>query len=363
MNVQSDVRVGTPASPELTREELQLATRNHGMPLEALRYPSTPVGLHYVLVHYDIPVVDPDAWRLTLSGRFSKRLELSLHDIEARPAVSRRVTMECAGNGRATLTPRAISQPWLHEAVGNAEWTGTPLRPLLDEAGLADDAVEVVFTGMDRGVEGGIEQRYERSLPVDELRSDDVLLAYAMNGASLPPQHGYPVRLLVPGWYGMTSVKWLTAITAVAAPFEGYQQLHSYRFRQRSDDPGEPVTRQVPRSLMAPPGIPEFFSRHRVVHLGPCELEGRAWSGSAAIARVEVSTDGGATWQDAALDEQPDPRCWRRWSHRWDPTAPGTYVLLSRATDATGATQPLEPQWNLGGYAVNAVQRVTVTVR
>ena len=216
-------------SSGVSLEELQLAARNHGMPLEALQHEITPIGLHYLLVHYDIPVVDPATWRLGIEGRTT--LTLSLDDLRAREAVTAPVTMECAGNGRAMLEPRPISQPWLAEAIGTAEWTGVRLKPLLEEAGLADAAVEVVFTGLDRGVEGGVEQLYERSLSVADALQDDVLLAYACNGAPLPPQHGFPLRLLVPGWYGMTSVKWLERITVVDEPFTGYQMVTDYRMR------------------------------------------------------------------------------------------------------------------------------------
>src|SRR3712207_1412447 len=268
------------------------------MPLEALRHEVTPVGLHYLLVHYDIPIVDPATWRLTLG-----EMELTLAEIEARPAVTRPVTMECAGNGRAKLAPRPVSQPWLLEAVGTAEWTGTPLAPLLEEAGLLDDAVDVVFTGLDAGVEAGLPQRYERALSVADALGPDVLLAYAMNGVDLPPQHGFPLRLLVPGWYGMTSVKWLHAITVVDEPYAGYQNVTAYRLRTDKDDPGEPVTRMVPRSLLTPPGVPDFMTRRRFLPAGEVTLSGRAWSGYGPIERVEVSVDGGASWAPAGLDE------------------------------------------------------------
>ena len=229
--------------------ELQLAARNHGMPLEALRYPVTPAGLHYLLIHYDIPFVDPASFELSVGGLVARPLELSLDDLRARPAVELEVTMECAGNGRALLPgPRPVSQPWLAEAVGTAAWRGTPLAPLLDEAGPLDGAREVVFTGLDRGYEGGEEQVFERSLPLDEALRDDVLLAYEMNGAPLLPQHGFPLRLVVPGWYGMTHVKWLTRITVVAEPFTGYQQAHAYRFRRDEDDEGEPLDPHLRRA-------------------------------------------------------------------------------------------------------------------
>ena len=347
-------------SDGISLEELQLAARNHGMPLEALRHELTPPGLHYLLVHYDIPAVDPAAWRLGVGGRVERELELSLEDLRARPAVTVPVTMECAGNGRARLDPRPVSQPWLSEAVGTAEWTGTPLAPLIEEAGLAADALEVVFTGLDRGVEGGEEQVYERSLPVADALGDDVLLAYDMGGAPLLPQHGFPLRLMVPGWYGMTSVKWLRRITVVAEPFTGYQNAAAYRFRQDPDEPGTPVTRMEPRSLMVPPGIPDFLTRRRFVGPGPVRLEGRAWSGWGPIERVEVSVDGGATWRAAELGEPPGPAAWTPWSIDWE-APPGEYELCARAHDATGRSQPEAPQWNVGGYANNAVQRVPVT--
>jgi DMSO/TMAO reductase YedYZ molybdopterin-dependent catalytic subunit len=189
-----------------------------------------------------------------------------------------------------------------------------------------------------------------------------VLLAYEMNGAALPPQHGYPLRLLVPGWYGMTSVKWLTRITAVREPFEGFQQV-VYRFRQNPDDEGTPVTRMNPRSLMIPPGIPEFLTRKRFVETGRHRLRGRAWSGWASIERVEVSTDGGTTWAEATLGEAASPFGWRPFTFHWTATEPSESELCCRATDAAGNTQPLEQPWNYHGFANNMVQRIPVEVR
>ena len=345
----------------LTFDELRLAGRNHAMPLEALRYDVTPVGLHYLLIHYDIPVVNPGSWQLEIDGAVEQGLQLSLDDLRRRPAVTQDVTLECAGTGRARLTPRALSQPWLHGAIGTGTWTGTPLRPLLEEAGLAADAVDVVFTGADRGVEGGIVQQYRRSLPVAEATRDEVVLAYELNGAPLPVQHGFPVRLLVPGWYGMTSVKWLERITVSTTAFDGYQQTVGYRFRQEESEPGEPVTRIAIRSLIAPPGIPDFMTRARYVTAGTVSVTGRAWSGRGAVTNVEFSADGGERWIPAEVHPARGPHAWHRWQVDWH-ARPGEYVLCCRATDETGETQPLEPPWNLGGYAVNDVHRVPVTV-
>jgi DMSO/TMAO reductase YedYZ molybdopterin-dependent catalytic subunit len=342
--------------------ELQLAARNHGMPLEALRYPVTPAGLHYLLIHYDIPVVDPATFTLTVEGNVQRPLSLTLDDLRARPAVDLEVTMECAGNGRALLPdPRPLSQPWLSEAVGNGAWTGTPLAPILAEAGPLDDAVEVVFTGLDRGVEGGESQQYERSLTVEEALGDDVLLAYGMNGGPLLPQHGFPLRLVVPGWYGMTQVKWLTRITVVSEPFTGYQQAHAYRLKRSEDDPGEPLSRTFPRALMVPPGLASFPERERSLQAGPTTIEGRAWSGWAPINSVEVSVDDGANWTEAELEPTGQRWAWRGWRFDWDST-PGDHVLCCRARDEAGNAQPDEADWNVGGYANNGVQRVPVRV-
>ena len=347
----------------ISQNELALAARNHGMPLEALRYPVTPVGLHYLLIHYDIPDVDADAWALRVDGRVKQPLSLSLAELRERPAHEVTSTMECAGNGRALLAPHVVSQPWLLEAIGTGRWRGVRLKELLAESDLLDDAVEVVFTGLDRGVEKDVEQNYQRSLALDDALGDDVLLAYEMNGAPLLPQHGFPLRLLVPGWYGMTSVKWLARIEVVAEPFQGYQMTAGYRFRADEDDEGRPVTRIQPRALMVPPGIPDFDTRARVLESGRCELEGRAWSGWAPVNRVEVSVDGGNTWADADLEPLGSRWAWRGWRYEWNADEPGEYVLCCRASDEAGNVQPDEAIWNVGGYSNNALQRVPVTVQ
>ncbi len=345
----------------VTLQELQLAARNHGMPLEGLRYDITPLGMHYLLTHFDIPATADQEWTVQVSGRVRDPLILTMDQLRARPAVTLAVTLECAGNGRARLLPRPHSQPWLSEAVGTAEWTGTPLAPILDEAGLADDAVDVKFTGADHGIQGEVEQDYERSLSIAEARRPDVLLAYAINGQALPPQHGYPIRLIVPGWYGMASVKWLRQITVLSEPFDGFQ-MDAYRVRQLAQDEGVLVTRIQPRALMIPPGFPEFFERTRMVESGPVRLEGRAWSGWAPITRVEVSTDGAMNWSEAQLGAPLGAHGWTSWSFDWD-AAPGDHELLARATDGAGNVQPIEPPWNHHGVENNSVQRVPVTVR
>lgn len=355
---------GLEADPRFHREELQLAFRNRAMPLEALHYDVTPVGMHYTLIHYDVYPASPSeaaAWRLEIGGHVRRPLTLSLEGLKARPSRTVAVTLECAGDGRALMQPRSISQPWLTGAVGTAEWTGTPLRPLLEEAGLLEGVVDVVFTGADRGVEGGLVQDYQRALSREEALRDELLLAWAMNGRPLEPQHGFPLRLVVPGWYGMAHVKWLRSIEALPTPFAGYQHT-AYQYTQSRQEPGEPVTLMRVRSLMAPPGIPDFLTRTRFVPRGQVELRGRAWAGRAQIEEVQVSVDGGATWRPAEVSPPTSPHSWQLWRFTWQAHTPGIYDLVCRARDSGGNLQPLEPYWNARGMGNNVAHRVRVQV-
>ena len=317
--------MATTTEPTITRDELQLATRNHGFPLEMLRHDITPVGLHYLLVHYDVPDVHPDAWALEVRGAVDAPVFLGLEDLRRRPSTSVTMTMECAGNGRALLTERPISQPWLVEAVGTATWTGVPVADLLDEAGADDSAVDVLFTGADRGVEGGEAQSYARAVPIEECRRDDVMLAYEMNGVPLPPQHGFPLRLVVPGWYGMANVKWLTSIEVLDRAVSRLPAGHGVPVpRPTPMIRAEPVTRVAPRSLMMPPGVPDFLTRRRFLPAEPVELMGRTWSGRVPGRRRRGldrrRDDVGAMPSSVPTASRYE---WRRWTLRWDDPEPG----------------------------------------
>ncbi len=347
---------------DFSRDEVRLAGRNSGTLLEALRWDLTPAGMHYLLIHFDVPFVETaDDWTLSIGGLVEEPLKLTLDDLKRRPVRSLRVTLECAGNGRAGLTPRRSSQPWHHEAVGTAEWTGTPLKGLLEEAGLSPRGRDVVFYGRDRGFSGGIEHDYGRSLVPDKALGDDVLVVWAMNGAPLLPQHGFPLRLVVPGWYGMASVKWLDRIDVIDRPFDGYQQVGSYIYRERADDPGTPITTMRVKSLIVPPGVPDVYTRRRLVERGRVELFGRAWSGAGVpIEKVEVAIDG--QWQNARLAPDIGRYAWRGWRLHWEAT-PGEHELMCRATDANGDVQPIAPRFDMSGFGNNAVHRIDVTVR
>jgi len=345
-----------------SRDEVRLANRNPGTLLEALRYELTPLGLHYLLIHFDVPFVAEAAdWTLAIGGMVARPLKLTFNDLKRFPERTLRVTLECAGNGRAVTAPRSQSQPWHHEGVGTAEWTGTPLKQILYQAGLATNARDIVFYGKDHGFSGGIEHDYGRSLSPKQALAEDVLLAWAMNGAPLLPQHGFPLRLIVPGWYGMASVKWLDRIQVIDCLFDGYQQVGTYIYREKTDEAGVPITTMRVKSLMVPPGVPDVYTRHRLVEQGRVELIGRAWSGAGVpIAKVEVAVDG--HWHTSVLDPEAGRYAWRGWRFEWQ-AAPGEHELMCRATDSNGEVQPLEQRFDRAGFGNNAVQRVQVTVR
>jgi DMSO/TMAO reductase YedYZ molybdopterin-dependent catalytic subunit len=219
-----------------------------------------------------------------------------------------------------------------------------------------------VFTGHDQGYDLGVHHAFERALPLEEAMASEVILAWEANGQPLLPAHGFPLRLIVPTWYGMASVKWLKAITVIDHPFQGVQQTQVYRQTFSASDTGRPIQRKSVRSTLKPPGDPDLLSRKRFVERGTHVLRGMAWSGHGPITTVEVSTDGMRTWQPAELGPTGFPFTWTPFEFAWQATAPGEVELASRATDATGNVQPLRPFWNVQGMAQNAVERVAVQV-
>ena len=325
---------------------------NAATPLNALTSAATPNGLFYLRSHSSPPTLDARTWRLTVKG--VSELALSLADLQAMTDVSVKVTMECAGNGRSGMNPHPGGTPWDLGAASTTEVTGVPLAMVLAAVGVYDSTVEVLFTGADSGeVEPGRFETYRRSLPVGAALDPRVLIAWAMGGEPLVPAHGAPVRLVVPGWYGMASVKWLTEIETIAEPFSGYYQDVKYVYDGEDGlADGTPVTTARVRSLVTAPADGDLIS-------GEVEVLGAAWSGEGAISSVEVSVDGGASWQHAELTSPRSPDAATLWKLAWAPGV-GTHELVARATDAAGNVQPLEPVWNAHGYGNNAVHRVTV---
>ena len=330
--------------------------------LPSLNSWTTPTERFYARSHFsDIPQAD-DSWRLTVDGEVEHPLDLALSDLLSMPSRTLAATLECAGNSRLYLSPPAEGIGFLHGAVGNAEWTGVPLRDLLSRAAPKPGAVEALFEGADVGEEEEegetLEVKFARSLPLEKAMHPDTLVAYRMNGEPLLPVHGSPLRLIVPGWYGMASVKWLRRISLLSEPFQGFFQGRRYVYitSGEAQERWEPVTTLKVKSLITRP-------RHgEVVRRGPYVVEGAAWSGDGPIARVQVSLDGGDDWRDAELFGPEAPGAWRRWRLRWDASTLGHFVLMSKATDSAGNVQPASVPWNFRGYANNAIHSIAVEV-
>jgi len=314
----------------------------------------------YVRNHFQIPQLDASSWRLNVVGLVERPLSLSLRDLVKMPSQTQFVTLECAGNGRSLLGPHVNGEQWNLGAVSTAEWTGVPLAEVLVRAGVKAGPSEVVFRGADSGkLDASSEPiRFERSLSIENAQASEVLLAYAMNGEALPIVHGYPLRVIVPGWYALASVKWLTEIDVVREPFRGYYQTETYFYEwQRGEQVvREPVSLQRVRSLITEP---ETDSE---VEQGELPIRGVAWSGAAPIARVEVRI-GGDSWQDARLVGERKRHSWQGWELIARLARPGPVVISARATDMASRTQPDSPDWNRLGYGNNAIQKVRVDVR
>jgi len=316
----------------------------------------TPTSLFYIRSHFRAPTLDERSYRLRIDGAVRVPLSLTYDEIRQLPSETRVATLECAGNSRVFLVPQVGGAQWELGAVGNAEWTGVALRSLLERAGLEQDACEIVFEGADRGTPseppvppGSIS--YARSLPRHKAMEPEVVIAYQMNGRDLPLDHGYPMRVVVPGHYGMASVKWLTHIEAVKEPFAGYWQTSDYGYWDRVGE--QPVRRPLAemqiKSEITRPAVYETLAPNRVY-----TISGAAWSGEADVTDVEVSTDGGHTWAQAQILDAIQRHAWRRWTYDWlTPSKPGRYTLLARATDADGNVQPDVHDPNYGTYVIN----------
>jgi len=318
-----------------------------------------PNARFYIRNHFQIPQLDPAAFRLTVGGLVDRPLSLTTRDLHNMRSQTLVVTLECAGNGRSLFTPPVDGEKWALGAVSTAEWTGVPLVEILDRAGVRPGARDVLFRGADCGtVPGGVEStRFERSLSLDTARDSEALLAYAMNGEPLPIQHGYPLRLIVPNWYAVASVKWLTDIEVSDRPSAGHYQhdKYWYEWEREGGIVREPVTLQQVRALVTEP------APQARVHAGEVAIRGVAWSGAAPIARVEVAI-GGDSWQEARLVGDRHRHSWQWWELITRVDNPGKLTLRARASDFAGRTQPERAEWNRLGYGNNAIQQVPIEV-
>jgi DMSO/TMAO reductase YedYZ molybdopterin-dependent catalytic subunit len=323
---------------------------------EALWSPLTPASGFFVRNHFPIPDVDAGNWRLRLLDEKKTLGQWTLGQLKEMTQHEVTATLECAGNGRRRLNPKVAGVEWDELAVGTATWRGVRLRDLLPRS-LDEQVRELVFEGADRGVEGGRSMGYERSLPVADAIADEVLVALQMNGQTLPREHGAPARLIVPGWYGVASVKWLKEIRLSRTPFEGWFQRDRYVYRQSASGRDGPVARLRLKSLILSPAAGETIGRGKQV-----EIKGIAW-GSQGVDAVEVSVDGGANWHPARLLDSPSRERARRFLWEWVPARIGPASLVVRARDEQGHLQPEHDDWNLFGYGQNGWHRRAVTVR
>lgn len=329
----------------------------------------TPVERFYVRNHFPMPRIDLPAWRLRVEGAVERELTLTLDELRRLPSRTTTALLECAGNNRVYLAPRAAGVQWALGAVGNAEWTGVPLAAVLDRAGVRGAAVEVILEGADSGATADFPPpfrtpgrvQFARSLPLAKARQADVLLAYRMNGADLTAAHGQPLRAIVPGWYGMASVKWLTRLVVTDRPFRGYFHTLDYAyFERRHGQPTlETVTELQVKAQIARPYAGEVIAAGR-----PFRVFGAAWTGESEVDRVDVSTDDGRTWNAARLLDRPVAHAWRLWEYEWRvPAATGRYVLKARAHDRRGRTQAAERDLGRRSWMISHVLPITVAVR
>jgi DMSO/TMAO reductase YedYZ molybdopterin-dependent catalytic subunit len=324
----------------------------------------TPVEHFYVRNHMPTPAgLDPATWTLQIDGEVDSPVTLSLDELRKMPAATVTTVLECAGNGRAFYEPPVAGIQWQKGAVGNARWTGVRMADVLKRAGIRTTARFVTMNGADRGM--GQQPDFVRQLPVDKALHADTLIAYEMNGQAIHPLHGFPLRAIVPGWEGAYSIKWLTELRVLDKEFDGFWVATGYRYPTKVVAPGAavdakdmaPLTGLVVKSLITKP------LDAAVLAPGKIDVAGFAWAGETDIARVDVSIDHGASWQPARLVGERAKYSWRRFEYTFQPSRPESYLILSRATDASGRTQPMTPPWNPSGYLWNAPDSVRIEVK
>jgi DMSO/TMAO reductase YedYZ molybdopterin-dependent catalytic subunit len=338
---------------------------NLEMPFETTDNFITPTKSFYVRTHFPIPSIDRDAWWLHVEGEVEKPFAINYEELLRLKSMTIPVTMECAGNNRNFLEPKVKGVQWGLGAVGNAEWTGVPLSILLDRAVVRSNAREVILEGADHGILDDPkgppgELRFSRSVPLAKAQRD-VLLAYRMNGNDLPPEHGFPLRAVVPGWYAVASIKWLQRIIVTSQPFTGYYQTIDYSYWKRRGDIAElsPVAELEVKAEIVKP-----FQGETVPANSSVRVYGAAWASGGEVARVEVSADGGSTWKGAKLLGEPKSNAWRLWEFNWKtPSAPGKQTLVARATDSFGRTQPAHRDPDRGTYMINHLLPIVVEVK
>jgi sulfite oxidase len=357
-----------PGSPGTKREMIVRSARplDLEMPLEGFSDYITPIDRFFVRSHVYTPRVDIATWRLSVDGDVTTKLALTMDDLRRMPSAEVVSVLECAGNGRSFYEPPMPGMQWGHGAVGNGRWRGVRLADVLKRAGRASTSKEVLFNGADVPI--GTMPDFQRSIPIAKALHPATLLAYDMNGETLPVEHGFPLRVVVPGWAGDSWIKWVTSISVLDREHDGFWMARAYRHPGVPAQPGlpiapelmQPVTSLRVKSVIA---LPRDDGSLTIAKIGePFPIGGAAWGGDAGhVTGVDVSVDSGRTWTPATMRrDQRTEYGWRLWQFQWTPRREGYYTILARARDAAGNTQPIDQEWNPSGYAWNVVQRVRI---
>ncbi|MZQ80981.1 molybdopterin-dependent oxidoreductase [Paenibacillus sp. 5J-6] len=336
-------------------------------PSENLEFPMisslqtiTPNQLFYVRNHFEYPPIDINTWNLSIEDSVDRSIKFTYSDLINMNKVTLSATLECAGNKRSLFERKAQGNQFMLGAISNAIWGGVRLKDVLEQAGVSLSGTEIVFEGLDYGQRNDMEEHvfFERSLPVAKAFHPDTILAYEMNGEPLSIKHGFPIRLIVPGWYAVASVKWLHRIRVVEQPFKGPFQSIDYVILKKTNDYKHalPLSPVLVNSTIASP------TEEQEMAAGTNVIEGYAWAGEHSVTKVEISTDGGNLWSEANLLDPDVPYSWRRWSFSWNPQNSGPYTIMSKATNDHGDVQPLKAEWNVKGYQNNSIHAVNVHV-
>jgi sulfite oxidase len=323
----------------------------------------TSNDLHYVRSHLHTPKTDLNSWNLVVEGEVTQPLKLTMSDIRSFGETERIVTLECSGNGRVYSDPPVPGLQWEKGAVGTARWTGIPLREVLNKAGVKPAGRHAIMNGADEPLRAVPD--FVRSIPIEKAMQPDTILAYKMNGEDIPVDHGFPVRLIVPGWEAAASTKWINNIRISETEADGFFFKTAYRIPNRSVVPGSTVDPKdmIPYTTLDVKSIFTYPLEGATIRTGSsAELRGFAWAGEADITRVDVSTDFGRTWTEASLDSEKAKYAWRRFRYVWTPGRRGSFVVMSRATDSQGRTQPVVASWNPAGYIYNVIDKVRINV-
>lgn len=338
-----------------------LLPENQETPIQFIDKDTVDKNLFYRRNHFSYPTLSYSNYWLPINGLVAKPLLLSMQDILQLPSKTIQVTLECSGDKRSFFKPKVFGEQWEKGAISQGYWKGVPLRSLLEHAGIREGAKEVFVEGYDFGERTDLNQvfTYARSLPIEKALHPDTIIAYEYNNQPIPFKHGYPLRLIVPSWYAMASVKWIKQITVIDSAFTGPFQSINYVYYPNKENAKDafPVT-----TINVNSTIQKLLDRE-ILNTGNRLIRGIAWTGKGSIAKVEISVDGGSSWQNANL-ETADPAAygWQSWSHEWNAAKKGEYTLMSKATDTHGRTQPAIPFWNQKGYGYNAIDMIRVKV-